>query len=166
MVTTIEGETRKIAGAHFDSIPDSLEKLNELNLMNSSLIGLLVLLCVIAVPLFSLYVLVLCIRTPLKRKWPWILFILLGVMTLRLNWSTGGMSFQLLGVQLLGASFFRSGLVGPWIFGVSFPLGAVLFLIKRRRLMVQAASGEAGIESATSAGEGGQDDQGTKIDPV
>lgn len=165
VVTTVEGATRKIAGANFESIPDSLEKLNALNLLQKPLWAMLFLLIVIAVPLFSLYALVLCIRTKLTRKWPWILFILLGVMTLHLNWSNGEMNFQLLGVQLLGASCFRSGLVGPWIFGVSFPLGAVLFLIKRRRLMAQSV-GEASTESATSAGEMAQNGQGTKTDPV
>ncbi len=143
VVTTIEGETRKIASANFESIPDSLEKLNALNLLQRPLWAQLFLLIVVAVPLFTLYVLVLCIRTKMTRKWPWILFILLGVMTLRLNWNSGEMGFQLLGVQLLGASCFRSGLVGPWVFGVSFPLGAVLFLIKRRRLMAKAAADAA-----------------------
>lgn len=167
VVTTMEGGTRKIAGANFDSIPDSLEKLNALNVLQRPLWAQLFLLIVVVVPLFTLYALVLCIRTKLTRKWAWILFILLGVMTLRLNWSTGEMGFQLVSVQLLGASFFRSGLVGPWIFGVSFPLGAVLFLIKRRRLMEKAAeAGEAATVNAAEAVEAGQNDHGTKTGPV
>jgi len=151
VVTTVEGETRKIAGANFESIPDSLEKLNALNLMQRPLWAQMFLLIVVAVPLFTLYVLVLCIPTKLTRKWPWILFILLGVMTLRLNWSTGGISFQLLSVQLFGSSCLRSGLVGPWIFGLSFPLGAVLFLVKRRRLKAQAAAADAPVMGPVAA---------------
>ncbi len=104
----------------------------------------------IAVPLFTLYALVLCIRMRMTRKWLWILFILLGVTTLRLNWSTGEMGLQPLSVQLLGASFSRSGLVAPWIFGVSFPLGAVFFLRKRRALLAKAAAEEAANETAAA----------------
>jgi len=162
VVTTIEGETRKIASANFESIPDSLEKLNALNLLQRPLWAQLFLLIVVAVPVFTLYVLVLCIRTKLTRKWPWILFILLGVTTLRLNWSTGEMGFQLVSMQLLGGSFFRSGLVGPWVFGVSFPLGAVLFLIKRRRLLArEKAAGEAlpVVVPVAEAGEGVRSDK-------
>jgi hypothetical protein len=160
VVTTVEGEMRKIAGANFEPIPDSLEKLNALNLLQSPLWAQLFLLVVVAVPLFTLYTLVLCIRTKMTRKWPWILSILLGVMTLHLNWSTGGMSFQLLGVQLLGASCFRNGLVGPWIFGVSFPLGAVLFLIKRRRLLAKesAAADASAVGPVSEAGASVQTD--------
>lgn len=139
VVTTVEGNVRKIVTANFRSIPDSLEKLNALNLMDRPVLGLLFIPLLIVLPLFSIYALVLCIRTPLKRKWLWVLFILFGVMTLRLNWSTGGLEFQPLTVQLLSASFFRSGFAGPWIFGLSFPLGALLFLRKRRRLMAEAS---------------------------
>ena len=162
VVTMNEAGTLKIASANFESIPDSLEKMNALNLLDKPLWAPLFLLFNIAVPLFSVYALVVCIRTRLKRKWRWILFILLGVTTLRLNWSTGEMGFQLLSVQLLGGSFFRSGFVGPWIFGVSFPLGAVMFLIKRRRLMEQEA-GDSG-QPVNDLPTNGQDDPGTKAD--
>ncbi len=164
VVTTVEGEVRKIVTANFQSIPDSLEKINALNLMDRPVLGLLFIPLLIAVPLFSIYALVLCIRTPLKRKWLWILFILMGVTTLRLNWSTGGMGFQLVSVQLLGASFSRSGLVGPWIFGLSFPLGAVLFLRRRRSLMVQAA-GEEGT-AVNDVSKSGQEGQVSKLEDL
>lgn len=146
VLTTAEQGGRKIVGARFQAIPDSLENINALNFTQKPLPRQAFLLLVVAVPLFVLYALVLCIRTRLPRKWPWILILLLGVCTLHLNWSTGEMSFQLLGLQLFGASCFRNGLVGPWVFGVSFPLGAVLFLIKRRGLIKKAAeaSGESG----------------------
>ncbi len=41
VVTTVEAETRKIAGTNFQSIPDSLEKINALNLMDKPLLGIL-----------------------------------------------------------------------------------------------------------------------------
>ena len=162
VVTTIEGGTRKIFIANFQSTPDSLENMNALNLMDRPILGLLFLPLMIVMPLFSIYALVLCVRTPLKRKWLWIVFILFSVTTLRLNWSTGGLHFQPLSVQLLGASFFRNGLVGPWIFGLSFPLGALLFLLKRRSLMSQAAAAAdapAAVPEAEAVEEG-QEGQG------
>jgi hypothetical protein len=57
---------------------------------------------------------------------------------LSFNWSTGEWEGRLLHIQLLGASVFKMGLYSPWIFGVSLPLGAVLFLVNRKDLAVPA----------------------------
>lgn len=87
---------------------------------------------------FSLYALVLCIRTKMpRRKWLWIIFILIGVGSLSVNWATGQWNFQLMSVQLLSASA-SAPPYGGWVITISVPLGAILFLMRRKEL-AQAA---------------------------
>jgi asparagine N-glycosylation enzyme membrane subunit Stt3 len=68
-----------------------------------------------------------------RRKWLWILFILFGFGKLSINWTTGQWGVMVLAAQLFSASA-AAAYFGPWIVSVSLPVGAVLFLIKRRRL--------------------------------
>jgi hypothetical protein len=87
---------------------------------------------VILVPTFMLISAFFCFRTPVpRRKWLWIIFILLGFTTLSVEWIDGTSHFELLTVNLLGAGAAKSGSYGGWVFSVSFPLGAVLFWLKR-----------------------------------
>lgn len=66
----------------------------------------------------------------LRRRALWVVFILLGFMTFRLNGTTGDFSSQLASFQLFGASASWTGsLFDAWIFGVSIPFGAALFWI-------------------------------------
>jgi hypothetical protein len=84
--------------------------------------------------IFTLTVLVVCIRTKMqRRKWLWILFILFGFGRLSVNWTTGQWGIGVLAVQLFSASA-HADFFGPWIVSVSLPAGAVIFLIKRRNL--------------------------------
>jgi len=64
-----------------------------------------------------------------RRKWLWTPFILIGVMQLSVNWATGAILFQPLGIVLFGASVIRGPLdVSPWIVSISLPLGALVYL--------------------------------------
>ncbi len=117
-----------------NEIPDTLENLNRLTLAGKSPLHYIVLSLAIFLPLFSLYALVLCIRTRIeKRKWLWIIVILLGVGQFSLNWTTGDTSFSLLAVQFLSAGISASP-YGPWTLSISLPLGAILFLLRRRKI--------------------------------
>ena len=87
---------------------------------------------VILVPTFMLVTAFFCFRTPVPRlKWLWIIFILLGFTTLTVDWIDGTANLQLLTVTLLAAGAAKAGTYGGWIFSVSFPLGAILFWLKR-----------------------------------
>lgn len=132
------GEPSRLAGIHLNALDQPLEQANAFTLRGKNALQLAVLALAIIVPLFCLYALVRCLRTPMRRrKKRWALFTVLGVTTLQVNWSTGAWAVQLLSVQLFGASAMASPF-GPWTIGVSFPLGAVWFLLRRRRLMVVA----------------------------
>lgn len=76
-----------------------------------------------------------------RRKWLWTPFILIGFMQLSVNWATGAILFQPLGMVLFGASAIRGPLdVSPWIISVSLPLGALVYL---GRLWFAPAADEA-----------------------
>jgi hypothetical protein len=94
----------------------------------------LILLLAIVLPLVTLWALILCIRTKFKgKKWPWILFVIVGFGQLGINWTTGDLTFTPLSVQLFSASF-SAAFNGPMTLAISAPVGAVIFLLKRNKL--------------------------------
>ena len=132
------GDAVSILAARFQPTPDSLEVINRLSLQGKSAVHYAVLAACIAIPLFILCSMLICIVSPVQRKWLWILFILLGVCQFRLNWTTGAFDLQPFSFLVLGASAFRPSPYAPWIFGCAFPLGAVLYLVLRRDLIARA----------------------------
>lgn len=120
---------------HVEQKSDSLEKINAFKLSGKSVTHYLFLALTIIVPLFILYTLILCARTPIeKAKWLWVVCILFGVAGITLNWTTGEMDGQILSIHLMGAGAIISNKYAPWFITVSFPLGAVLFLVRRKRV--------------------------------
>jgi hypothetical protein len=127
-----------IIGFRIRSLPDSLENLNKFTLAGKNFLQYITLAFAILIPLFSLSVLVLCIRTKVKkRKWLWIIFILIGIGKFTINWTTGQSGIQPLYFQLVGASAFAPP-YGAWLISISLPLGAILFLIRRKKLIESA----------------------------
>jgi len=128
---TKAGQTT-IVGFHVDSLPHSLEDTNRFNLSGKSLLHYLALVLTVLIPLFVLAVLVVCVRTKIeRRKWLWILAIILGVGSFSLNWTTGTWHFTLLYVSLFGAAA-TAAPYGPWMLSISIPLGAIVFLLRRK----------------------------------
>lgn len=116
-------------------LPDSLANINRFSLWGKdpafyAFLGLAVL-----VPLFIAFTAILCAVTPMKRrKWLWLLFILLGFGQLSLNWTNGSLYGNLAFIQFLGGGWSQGGLYGPVFVHLSLPVGAIIFLIHRRRL--------------------------------
>ena len=113
----------------------SLGKINEFSLNKKSFIHFLWLNILIIVVLFILITLIFAIKTPVKKKWLWIIFILTGFVSFSLNWTTGEIIIQIFNFKILGASIVRSGIIGPWIVSFSIPIGAIVFWIKRRKIL-------------------------------
>ena len=128
------GGTKRVFGVNVNPIPKSLGELNAFTLSGKSIKQYFVLILAAVVPIFIIWIVVLCARTKMRRKWLWIIFILLGIIQVKLNWTTGQIGVQPLSFQLFGAGAAKMGLYAPWILTVSFPLGAILFLVKRKRL--------------------------------
>lgn len=130
-----DGDKILIEGVHVNRTEHSLAQTNAFNLHGKGPAAWLMMVLVCVFPLFCLIAFVVCLRTPMrKRKWLWAIFTLVGVATVRLNWTSGDFSVSLISVQLFSASASQF-LNGPWTLGVSFPLGAMMFLLRRRELM-------------------------------
>jgi hypothetical protein len=128
---------RYVAGAHFNALPTSLEFLNRFSLENKTPIHLLFLVACIGVPLLIIATLVVCLFSRVRRRWLWVIFILFGFTQFQLNWTTGQTGFQPISFLVLGASFFRAGLYAPIVFSFGIPVGAILFLLLRRWLVIK-----------------------------
>jgi hypothetical protein len=123
-----------IVGFHVYPESQSLEAQNKFTLKGKSAGQYGILAAAAAIPLFIVWTLVLCVRTRFRgRKWPWILFILLGVGKLAVNWTTGALGFAIAYLQLFGAGALAAP-YGPWMVSVSVPLGAIVFLWRRHAL--------------------------------
>lgn len=141
-----QGIRQTIIGFHVYLQSTSLEERNKFGLAGKTRLEYIVLVLVAVVPLFIIYTLIVCIRTPFKgKKWPWVLFILFGVGKLAVDWTTGESSFGIVSFQLLGA-FGASQLYGPWILAVSFPLGAIMFLLNKKRLSAPTSASQLASE--------------------
>ena len=136
VVDTVKGKKR-IFGVNVHPIAQPLGEINAFALSGKSATHYVMLCLATGIPIFIVCTLVLCIRTKMrKRKWLWIIFILLGFGKVGLNWTTGGILFNPLSfhVLLLGAAVVKQGPYAPWILSVSVPLGAILFVIRRKKL--------------------------------
>lgn len=124
-----------IIGFHVYPLADSLENLNKFTLKGKSPFQYAVLAFAALIPLFIIWTLVLCIRTKIeKRKWLWIIFILFGVFRLSINWTTGQWQAAPFYFSFLGSSAFAPA-YGAWLISISLPLGAIIFLIRRKKLV-------------------------------
>jgi hypothetical protein len=131
-----KGDVSKVVGFHVDLIPDSLENLNEFTLVGKSGIQYLILTSAICSLLFSFYVLTLCVRTKVGRtKWLWMMFVLIGVGQLAVNWTTAQWTFTLLSIQLPCGRAFATP-YGPWTVVATMPVGAILFLNHRWKMRI------------------------------
>jgi hypothetical protein len=125
-----------IIGFNIYPLSDSLENLNKFTLAGKNFLQDVTLVFAILIPVFTLYALVLCIRTKMeKRKWLWIIFILIGIGKFTVNWTTGQWNFAPLSFQLFGAGSFAPP-YGAWLISISLPLGAILFLLRRKNHVV------------------------------
>jgi len=65
----------------------------------------------------------------------WIIFILFGFVTFSLNWTTGEFEIQLISIKLFGVGIIKLGIIAPWIVSFSIPIGAIIFWIKRKKVI-------------------------------
>lgn len=123
------GSQSSIIGMHVRIVPESVIEASEFKLSNKGTPQYTVLFTAILCAIFTLYELVLCIRSKIgPQKWLWAAFISIGISRLGVNWATGQIDFQLFAVQVLSVSAFAES-YRPWIISVSLPLGAILFLL-------------------------------------
>ena len=137
IVVKMDGAYR-VDGIHITQTARSANRFKSFTLANLSSTHYLFIALAILVPLLILYTLVLCVLTPMEKWKPlWILAILTGIFGVYLNWDTGDISVYPLSLHLLGTELDASRFA-PWVVTCSFPLGALLFLIKRKLILRKA----------------------------
>lgn len=142
----------EVIGLNVYQTEASQKENNEFALSSKSVLQYSILVLAIVVPIFILFTLIVCIRTPIpNKKWMWIIFILLGVGAIQVNWTNGAYGIQLLSVHLFGASATSAGPAAPWVISASIPLGAFIFWIKRRRLVLQSAEVNKSMRPTTDS---------------
>lgn len=131
----------EIIGLNVHKTNMSQKELNEFKLTGKSILQYFVLVCAVIVPIFILVTLFVCARTPIQqKKWLWIIFVLMGLGALQVNWTDGTYSVKLLSAYLLGASAMSAGPSASWLLSASFPLGAMMFWIKRKGFIDQCSN--------------------------
>ncbi len=139
MIVHSKGESSVITSFLVQPESESLEAVNRFTLRGKQPLQYVILGAAIVSIVLMIDALVLCIRTPMrKRKWLWIIVILLGVGKIAANWTTGQASYNIFWINILPAGF-GAELYGAWFVTVSFPLGAILFILFRNRLRKQEA---------------------------
>ena len=129
-----------IVDFHITPIPDSLENLNKFTLVGKSAVQYSILILAVCSLAFSFYVLILCVRTKdVRRKWLWLIVVLVGVEKVAVNWQSGQLTFGVLSIYFPTAIATRSP-YGPWTIGVCIPLGAILFMYRQRKLKIAIGS--------------------------
>jgi len=148
------GTSRQVIGLRAYRLTASLEEINAFTLRGKGLRHWLVLSAGIAIPLFMVATLILCIASRIRLKWLWILFLLFGFGKLGLNWTSGQFLFNplSLNVQLLGTGIVRGSWCDPWILSVSVPVGGIIFLLRRKALIASRARRDAAVAAAAAAG--------------
>ncbi|HTJ79721.1 MAG TPA: hypothetical protein VL357_12060 [Rariglobus sp.] len=132
----LAGGNRAIIALEARPLSKSLQEINAFSFKHARGRHFLFLGAAILVPLFILPTLLVCIKTKIRRrKWLWIIIVLVGVVQFSINWTTGEISFSPFSFLLFGASAMATSLYSPWIISFAIPAGAILFWIKRPKLM-------------------------------
>lgn len=154
VVITKKGDEIQVSGMHVYQTPATRSEINSFSLSGKSARHYGILALAVGAPIFILITLVYCIKTPIKKgKWLWVIFILVGIGAIRINWTTGDCAFNLVNVQLLGAGIVTVGANAPWVLTASFPLGAVMFWCKRRKLIESAVADQPMPQTPDGAGD-------------
>lgn len=129
-----QGEKSHIVSFTVTLQPASFEEQTKFALVGKTPLHYAVLLQGVVYLGITLYALILCVRTKfIGRKWPWVIFVICGVTQFTLNWQTGDWWWNPTSVVFFSAGA-TAQLYSPWIFSLGFPLGAIIFLVRRKKL--------------------------------
>jgi len=111
----------------------SYEEMNEFTFADKGISQYAGLSLALGVAGLTLYALVLCIRSRIgKIKWILLIPILVGLLRITVNWTTGQWTFTSLAIAIppvnMGAQAY-----GHWQIVINAPVGAIIFLLYRRR---------------------------------
>lgn len=131
------GDHLRIHGVHVWPMERSLEQINALSFVGKGPVHYIFAAAAVVVYLFWLVSVYACLFTPIvKRKWLWVIFVLVGFGGLNLNWTNGGISYGFINIAIPAARLWCN-FYSPWIVQISLPLGAILFWLRRADLVAR-----------------------------
>jgi hypothetical protein len=159
LVVTVDVETRDdeqaIANLRVNKLDVPLEEQNVLSFAGLKL-GQYVFFGVgCAILLVTLIAAITCLVSRGSRKTLWILLILVGFGSVRMNWTTGERRYDFLTLQFPSVHVSQPNPYAPWTVSLGAPLGVALFMLHRRRLKgrVPAAPAKPARAAAPTAPE-------------
>lgn len=133
VIQTKDGR-KTITGFWANPTAQPVEK-NEFTLADKGISQYAALFLAMCVGGLTSYAFFLCVRMKVeKRKWIWQVAILLGILRITVNWTTGEWFFNPFAIQIPPVMAF-STLYGPWTLQIGAPLGAIAFLRLRKQLI-------------------------------
>ena len=146
-----------LLGIRVDPITQAVQEENGFTFAGKTFVHYDFLVMTLLFAAFNIFVFVYYLRTKIKHRWYWTVFIILGLIKFNLNWTTGAIDYQIIGFQLFSASFFKQ-FYGPLTLSFSVPVGAICFLFKRPELIAEAKKLELEKQNAALQ-EANKDDQ-------
>jgi len=138
VVIRTEAGVKTIAGFRITPTAESFEMMNEFTFDDKGFSQYAGLLLALSVTALTLYAFVLCVRMKFgKKKWVWLVAILVGVCRVTVNWTTGEWLFTPLALRLPPVTASCSA-YGPWMLQIFSPVGAIAFLRLRKGLAPEA----------------------------
>ena len=137
------GGVMTVTSMHAQRREESLAQTNRLTFEGKGPAHFLFSIAAVIILGFTFWAAWLCFHTPIpRRKWLWMLFVLVSVGKLSMDWTTGTMGFAIFGIHLPAANLTRA-LVPLRTAGApraGIPLGAIVFLARRGRWSITAPS--------------------------
>ena len=143
------GGVMTVTSMHAQRREESLAQTNRLTFEGKGPAHFLFSIAAVIILGFTFWAAWLCFHTPIpRRKWLWMLFVLVSVGKLSMDWTTGTMGFAIFGIHLPAANLTRSAPFAPWVLSAGIPLGAIVFMARRGRWSkTTAAVSEGGVRS-------------------
>lgn len=127
---TVQGRT-SLTGIFVRRIPTDPQSLNGFSLQKAGLSHYLMIMIMFAAVVVTVAALFRIWRSGLfHRRWLWTIGALIGITTLRLDWTTGHLFFQPVSAQLFSVSAMKQPIYSPWVLAVSIPLVALIVLLR------------------------------------
>jgi hypothetical protein len=134
-----KGQAPVVRSVEVRAARESLEQVNRVTLSGKSWRHYAMAAAAIVIFAFVALTFALALRTPVPgMKWAWLLFILLGVVRVSFNWTTGALAFAPMGIQVFGAAFSKPSAFAPLVITAALPVGAIVFLVQRHEWLEEA----------------------------